>query len=139
MRTITSLIAEKRTTYIYARRLLTRQNLWLRTDSSNGMLTVFQVLSGENWNEAMYDGIRTGQVELSVVFFVSMVVLGNFILFNLFLAMLLGAFDGQSEETGDTICKGPPLLTKARNGLRYTSCSVVKLVSTGNVSWEMRP
>merc|ERR1719326_839529 len=48
------------------------------------MVTVFQVLSGENWNAAMYDGMRANSV-LGVLYFVGLVVLGNLIILNLFL------------------------------------------------------
>ena len=71
------------------------------------MLTVFQVLSGEDWNAIMYDGRRAGASGhkslgwMASLYFISMVVLGSFIVMNLFLAILLsnlGADDGEEEE-----------------------------------------
>eukprot|EP00951_Prasinocladus_malaysianus_P002849 scaffold20217_cov44-Prasinocladus_malaysianus.AAC.1 len=54
-------------------------------------ITIFQILTGENWNTVMYDGMRsTG--ELAVVYFVLLVVVGNYIILNLFLAILLDNF-----------------------------------------------
>ena len=59
-------------------------------------VTIFQVLSGENWNVVMYDCIRaTGPG--AVIFFLLLVIIGNFIILNLFLAILLINFDGLSE------------------------------------------
>jgi len=59
--------------------------------------TIFQVLSGENWNTVMYDGWKsTGY--FAVAYFVSLVVFGAFIVLNLFLAILLGGFDSGADE-----------------------------------------
>jgi hypothetical protein len=63
-------------------------------------VTIFQVLTGENWNTVMYDGWRaTGWA--SVIYFLSLVVFGAFIVLNLFLAILLGNFEGSADP-------GPP-------------------------------
>jgi hypothetical protein len=55
-------------------------------------LTVFEVMIGENWNSAMYDHMRVVGVA-SCVYFIGLVVFGNIIMLNLFLAILLGNFD----------------------------------------------
>ena len=63
------------------------------------MLTVFQIMTGENWNEVLYNGIKVSSVEtewLAAIFFVSMYSVGNFLLLNLFLAILLSNF-GEGE------------------------------------------
>ncbi len=62
--------------------------------------TVFQVLTGENWNTVMYDGIRVGGWT-GALYFIVLVVLGNFIVLNLFLAILLGNFQGAGLEDND--------------------------------------
>ncbi|GLD95008.1 hypothetical protein PINS_up003633 [Pythium insidiosum] len=61
------------------------------------LVTVFQILTGENWNTVMLDGWRSSGWS-AVLYFVSLVVLGNFIVLNLFLAILLGNFDETSEQ-----------------------------------------
>ncbi len=59
-------------------------------------LSVFQVLTEENWNNVMDDAIRaTGWG--AALYFVSLVVLGNFVVLNLFLAILIGNFEGVEE------------------------------------------
>ena len=55
-------------------------------------LTVFEIMIGENWNGVMYDHMRSGSY-VSAIFFVGLVILGNIIMLNLFLAILLGNFD----------------------------------------------
>ncbi|GFS83443.1 voltage-dependent calcium channel type D subunit alpha-1 [Nephila pilipes] len=56
------------------------------------LLTVFQILTGEDWNEVMYDGIRAyGGVSsygvLACVYFIILFICGNYILLNVFLAI----------------------------------------------------
>jgi len=63
------------------------------------MTTIFQVLTGEDWNACMYDAWR-GTGWGAVVYFLSLVVLGAFIVMNLFLAILLGNFEGNDELVG---------------------------------------
>ncbi|KAK2156437.1 hypothetical protein LSH36_213g02000 [Paralvinella palmiformis] len=56
------------------------------------LLTVFQILTGEDWNLVMYDGIRSyGGVNsfgvLYCIYFVVLFICGNYILLNVFLAI----------------------------------------------------
>jgi len=65
----------------------------------NSFLLVFQILSGEDWNTLMYDARRVNST-MGMVYFCTVVIVGNFILLNLFVALLLGGFDGAAEEAG---------------------------------------
>jgi hypothetical protein len=56
------------------------------------MVTVFQLLTGENWNSIMYDCWRA-RGWIGVLFIVSLIVIGVFIVMNLFLAILLKNFE----------------------------------------------
>nr|AEJ87268.1 voltage operated calcium channel Cav1B [Dugesia japonica] len=56
------------------------------------LLTVFQILTGEDWNEVMYDGIRSysnlgRSAMLSCLYYVILFICGNYILLNVFLAI----------------------------------------------------
>ncbi|XP_078677511.1 voltage-dependent L-type calcium channel subunit alpha-1D-like isoform X33 [Branchiostoma floridae x Branchiostoma belcheri] len=56
------------------------------------LLTVFQILTGEDWNEVMYTGIQSyGGVSqigiLACFYFIILFICGNFILLNVFLAI----------------------------------------------------
>ncbi|XP_012282191.2 muscle calcium channel subunit alpha-1 isoform X1 [Orussus abietinus] len=56
------------------------------------LLTVFQILTGEDWNAVMYEGIRAyGGVSspgvLACVYFIILFICGNYILLNVFLAI----------------------------------------------------
>ena len=62
------------------------------------MLTVFVVMSGENWNDVWADtkhAVGAG----SAAFYVLLVVAGNFVTLNLFVAILLNAFADDSDDT----------------------------------------
>ena len=65
---------------------------------STAVTTVFQVLSGENWNEVMYDCSKATSWSVSSLYFVSLVVLGIFIVLNLFLAILLKQFEHRDND-----------------------------------------
>ncbi|CBJ26318.1 Voltage Gated Calcium/Sodium Channel subunit alpha [Ectocarpus siliculosus] len=62
----------------------------------NAFTTIFEILSGENWNTVMYDARRaTGWV--SVFYFVSLIIMGMMIVMNLFLAILLSNFTNKDD------------------------------------------
>lgn len=56
------------------------------------LITIFEVMMGEGWNDLMYQSMRSVHM-LSAVYFISLILLGNIIMLNLFLAILLGNFD----------------------------------------------
>lgn len=65
-------------------------------------ITIFQILTGENWNTVMYDGMRaTGW--LATLFFLFVVLFGNFVILNLFLAILMSSFDEQRGKLHDAM------------------------------------
>ena len=75
-------------------------------DFGTALLSIFVVLSGENWNEIMWDSHRaTWDHDLStplrfpwaIPYFILLFVLGNLLLFNLFIAILLANFDDDEE------------------------------------------
>jgi len=62
-------------------------------------VTVFQILTMENWQLVMYDSMRSplGAI-VPVIFYISWIFIGNYILLNLFLAILIDAFLSEDEE-----------------------------------------
>ena len=48
-------------------------NLWW------AVITIFQVLTGENWNAVMYDGMRGGGQTIGLIYFLSLVIIGTFV------------------------------------------------------------
>jgi len=62
----------------------------------DGFMTVFQVLTGENWNDLLWASYKTSAV-IGWGYFLALTFVGNYMIFNLFLAILLAKF----EEGGD--------------------------------------
>jgi hypothetical protein len=58
-------------------------------------VTIFQILSGENWNTVMYDGMEAGGWG-AVFFFLMLIIVGQCIILNLFLALLMAKFEDSS-------------------------------------------
>ncbi|XP_065657245.1 probable voltage-dependent N-type calcium channel subunit alpha-1B isoform X4 [Hydra vulgaris] len=64
-------------------------------DFFNSMLTVFQIMMGDGWNNVMYDAIKAnGGAEkplalLSSLYFIVVTIVGNYVLINIFLAIAL--------------------------------------------------
>lgn len=65
-----------------------------------GLITIFQVLTLEDWNAAMYAGVRYGG-SWAAVYYISLIVFGNYIMFNLFIAILIDGFGGDINEEDD--------------------------------------
>ena len=61
-------------------------------------ISIFQVLSIENWQNLLYDTMNSSAGPASSLFLISWVFLGNFILLNLFLAILLDGFTYEDED-----------------------------------------
>ena len=69
-------------------------------DFGTSFVAIFQMMTGEDWNVVMYDGIAATSTA-SFFYFMVLVVFGNYIILNLFLAILLEGFgpdDGDDEE-----------------------------------------
>jgi len=88
-------------------------------------LTVFQILTGEDWNVVMYDGIQAyggikGLGAIAGLYFIILFVLGNFILLNVFLAIAVDNLstdeDEEEEATGDEgPSEAPPIEQEMNN------------------------
>jgi len=63
------------------------------------MLTIFQVLTLENWvDPIMYQYMSANQMYLTATYFLGLVMLGAFFMMNLFLAQIIFSFDKQTED-----------------------------------------
>lgn len=61
-------------------------------------LSVFVLLTGDGWSSIMMDYARSAGLALTLTFFIAFMILGQYLLFNLFLAILLQNFDEDSIE-----------------------------------------
>uniref|UniRef100_A0A6I8MZ81 Voltage-dependent R-type calcium channel subunit alpha n=1 Tax=Ornithorhynchus anatinus TaxID=9258 RepID=A0A6I8MZ81_ORNAN len=77
------------------------------------IMTVFQILTGEDWNEVMYNGIRSqGGVSSgmwSAIYFIVLTLFGNYTLLNVFLAIAVDNLANAQELTKVSIILWIPL------------------------------
>ncbi|KAL7667856.1 hypothetical protein ACOME3_008585 [Neoechinorhynchus agilis] len=74
---------------------------------SSALITVFQILTGEDWNEIMYNGIRsqrkgdehTKAAMAYSIYFIILVLFGNYTLLNVFLAIAVDNLANANELT----------------------------------------
>ena len=59
---------------------------------------VMQVLNLENWQDAFYGTVHAVGWALPVVFFVSWIILGQYILLSLFLAIVMSKFEEKNRD-----------------------------------------
>jgi voltage-dependent calcium channel L type alpha-1D len=64
----------------------------------NAFVTTFQVLTTDNWTDIMFDCWRAEGTVITPIFFVVLVVIGNFVMLQLFVAILLGNFEQDEDE-----------------------------------------
>ena len=69
-----------------------RWNFWNFTHS---FLVVFRIICGE-WIECMFDCMNVGDPKICVILFILVFVIGNLVILNLFLALLLNSFSGDA-------------------------------------------
>ncbi|XP_074938363.1 sodium channel protein type 5 subunit alpha-like [Phalacrocorax aristotelis] len=85
-------------------KISTSENLrWHMKDFCHSFLIIFRILCGE-WIETMWDCMEVAGKELCLPIFLLVLVIGNLVVLNLFIALLLSSFSTDSsagqEETG---------------------------------------
>ena len=85
-------------------------------------LTVFQLISGENWNDVLYQGIADFGW-LSSIYFVTLFVFGNYIIISIFLAILLANYNVADNVVTDHVQQ----LSSAINNCNSPDTSIISL------------
>jgi predicted membrane protein len=100
------------------------------------------VLIGEDWNNVMYAYVRATN-SLAIAFFMSLMILGNLVLLNLFLAILLKNFeeeviieDEEEEEEEAVVVGGKEGVCKRLKNKMARVCCRKKLQVAESVSQE---
>ena len=96
-------------------------------------ITIFQVLTGENWNEVMYDGMRT-KGNAACLYFILLVVIGNYIVLNLFLAILLDNF-ADMDSSGETATETAAREAKKAEELQRKKSQALERRKTRQAEW----
>ncbi|KAF4788305.1 hypothetical protein TURU_161913 [Turdus rufiventris] len=71
---------------------------WHMKDFFHSFLVIFRILCGE-WIETMWDCMVVAQPSLCLVVFLLVMVIGNLVVLNLFIALLLSSFSADSLQT----------------------------------------
>jgi hypothetical protein len=70
-------------------------------------LTVFQVMTMENWQDILYLALNSGVNKgVTLLYLITWIWMGNFLLLNLFLAILIDGFLSKPEKDEDDIFYG---------------------------------
>jgi len=104
-------------------------------DFGKACITIFQVLTGENWNAVMYDCRRSKKPEdayLAYAYFMLLMFMGGFVVMNLFLGILLAEFEGNEEFSGAS--EGAAAITGFKSKMRATMSSMAALKSNSSGS-----
>ncbi|XP_044182314.1 voltage-dependent L-type calcium channel subunit alpha-1D-like isoform X2 [Acropora millepora] len=102
------------------------------------LITVFQILTGEDWNAVMYDGIRSwggigeGGAILAILYFIFLVVVGNYILLNVFLAIAVDNL-ADAENLTEMEEEKKKKKEKAKEKLRASTESQTKIGQDGAI------
>ncbi|KAM8961278.1 voltage-dependent T-type calcium channel subunit alpha-1H isoform 2-T2 [Pelodytes ibericus] len=62
------------------------------------IVTVFQILTQEDWNMVLYNGMASTS-SLAALYFVALMTFGNYVLFNLLVAILVEGFQAEGDAT----------------------------------------
>nr|XP_061807408.1 sodium channel protein type 4 subunit alpha A-like isoform X1 [Nerophis lumbriciformis] len=73
---------------------------WHMNDFFHSFLIVFRILCGE-WIETMWDCMEVSGAAMCLIVFMMVMVIGNLVVLNLFLALLLSSFSGDNLSTAD--------------------------------------
>ncbi|XP_056609797.1 sodium channel protein type 4 subunit alpha B [Triplophysa dalaica] len=78
---------------------------WHMTDFFHSFLIIFRILCGE-WIETMWDCMEVAGQAMCLMVFMMVMIIGNLVVLNLFLALLLSSFSGDnmaaSDDDGET-------------------------------------
>ncbi|XP_067914016.1 voltage-dependent T-type calcium channel subunit alpha-1G isoform X6 [Heterodontus francisci] len=89
------------------------------------IVTVFQILTQEDWNKVLYNGMASTS-PWAALYFIALMTFGNYVLFNLLVAILVEGF--QTEE-----------VQKREDASGQLSCIQLPVDSSGKVKQEQRP
>ncbi|XP_071167182.1 sodium channel protein 1 brain-like isoform X15 [Mytilus edulis] len=107
---------------------------WNFKDFFHSMMMVFRVLCGE-WIEPLWDCMRA-EGELCMVVFLPTLVLGNFIVLNLFLALLINAFASDNLKANSDKEEDNKMLAAVRRIKELCCCCLSKKVAPNEAAIE---
>nr|XP_023691497.1 sodium channel protein type 4 subunit alpha B-like isoform X3 [Paramormyrops kingsleyae] len=102
---------------------------WHMTDFFHSFLIVFRILCGE-WIETMWDCMEVAGQGMCLVVFMMVMVIGNLVVLNLFLALLLSSFSGDnlsaSDEEGENNLQ--IAINRITRGINFIKAYIIGLI-----------
>ncbi|XP_063149679.1 sodium channel protein type 8 subunit alpha [Candoia aspera] len=105
---------------------------WHMHDFFHSFLIVFRVLCGE-WIETMWDCMEVAGQAMCLIVFMMVMVIGNLVVLNLFLALLLSSFSADNLAAGDDDGEMNNLqisVIRIKKGIAWTKIKVHEFVQT---------
>uniref|UniRef100_A0A670ZWY1 Sodium channel protein n=1 Tax=Pseudonaja textilis TaxID=8673 RepID=A0A670ZWY1_PSETE len=98
----------------------TCQLRWHMKDFLHSFLIIFRILCGE-WISTMWECMQVAGEGRCIILFMLVLILGNLVVLNLFIALLLSSFSSSGSETEEDNCKPDPgkALALIQRGLRF--------------------
>uniref|UniRef100_A0A6Q2ZBR3 Voltage-dependent T-type calcium channel subunit alpha n=1 Tax=Esox lucius TaxID=8010 RepID=A0A6Q2ZBR3_ESOLU len=87
------------------------------------IVTVFQILTQEDWNMVLYNGMASTS-PCAALYFVALMTFGNYVLFNLLVAILVEGFQAEVMSPSYSICTHNPTLLSPSLSPSLFSCSL---------------
>uniref|UniRef100_A0A8C4TUH0 Sodium channel protein n=1 Tax=Falco tinnunculus TaxID=100819 RepID=A0A8C4TUH0_FALTI len=103
---------------------------WHMNDFFHSFLIVFRILCGE-WIETMWDCMEVAGQTMCLIVFMMVMVIGNLVVLNLFLALLLSSFSADSLAASDDDGEMNNLqiaIGRITNGIDFVKTSVITLL-----------
>ncbi|XP_030833315.1 sodium channel protein type 4 subunit alpha B isoform X3 [Strongylocentrotus purpuratus] len=95
---------------------------WTFQDFQHSIMLIFRILCGE-WIEPLYDCMNVGNKPFCVILFIATLIVGNIMMLNLFLALLLNSFASDSLQNKKAASESKLILAFRKIG-RFLKCLV---------------
>ncbi|ELU02190.1 hypothetical protein CAPTEDRAFT_89566 [Capitella teleta] len=78
------------------------------------LVTVFQILTQEDWNEVLYNGMSMTSA-WAALYFIALMTFGNYVLFNLLVAILVEGFSTEKKDEDKEVEEAQEMLRKIKD------------------------
>ncbi|XP_078794178.1 voltage-dependent T-type calcium channel subunit alpha-1G isoform X6 [Oryzias latipes] len=104
------------------------------------IVTVFQILTQEDWNKVLYNGMASTS-PLAALYFIALMTFGNYVLFNLLVAILVEGFqtEGHAIQTGSETDSVTPNMEDVNGSRKDLSPSAVLVDSHLEMKTSLTP
>ncbi|XP_077360074.1 voltage-dependent T-type calcium channel subunit alpha-1G isoform X14 [Festucalex cinctus] len=104
------------------------------------IVTVFQILTQEDWNKVLYNGMAS-TTPVAALYFIALMTFGNYVLFNLLVAILVEGFqtEGDASKSGSEIDSCARSMEDVNGSKRDLSASAVPVNGHVDLKTSLTP